>query len=285
MDGIRTATVAPANTDQQQAWDGEEGAYWATHAEQFDKGVAAYHRRLMDAAAIGSSDRVLDIGCGTGQTTRDAARRADHGHALGIDLSGPMLAVARDLAARDGLPNVTFERGDAQVHPFEQAGYDVAVSRTGAMFFGDPVAAFANIARALSPGGRLALAAWQPVSENEWFVSLTTALAAGRELPAPPPEAPSPFALSDPARVRALLTAAGFTEPSFESVHAPMHFGDTADVAHDFVAGLLGWMVRDLDDGVRRTALADLHEAMRTHATPEGVLFGSAMWIVTATVA
>jgi ubiquinone/menaquinone biosynthesis C-methylase UbiE len=145
MDGISTAPVAPANTEQLQAWDGEEGAYWAAHADQFDRGVAAYHRRLMDAAAIEGTDRVLDIGCGRGQTTHDAARQAVRGHAVGIDLSGQMLGVARDRAAREDLHNVTFEQGDAQVHPFETSGYDVAISRAGALFFGDAPAELASL--------------------------------------------------------------------------------------------------------------------------------------------
>lgn len=283
MERAGTTNVAPANFEQHRAWDGDEGRYWAEHADQFDRSVAPYHRRLMEVAAIAPGDRVLDIGCGTGQTTRDAARRAPTGRATGIDLSGPLLAVARDRAVTESVANVEFVQGDAQVHPFETAGYDVALSRTGTMFFADPSAAFANLARALRRGGRLALAFWQQPSENEWFTSITTALAAGRALPQPPPDAPSPFSLADPSRVRRLLTGAGFTPPEFEDLHAPMHFGETAEAAYALVAGLMAWMVADLDEPARRRALEDLHRTMRDHATPDGVLLGSAMWVVTAT--
>jgi len=150
--------VDPANAEQARAWDGDEGAYWAGNAGQFDRAVAAYHERFLAAAVIGCADRVLDIGCGTGQTTRDAARAAADGVALGVDLSGQMIALARRLAAGQGIANARFEQADAQIHPFPAASFDVAISRTGTMFFADPAAAFANIARALRPGGLAGLA-------------------------------------------------------------------------------------------------------------------------------
>src|SRR5947208_1810210 len=144
MSRVLVGRVDPANADQAKAWDGGEGAYWADHAERFDRTVAAYHGSFMEAAAITASDRVLDIGCGTGQTTRDAARAATAGSALGIDLSSRMIERARQLAAAEQLHNISHEQTDAQVHPFTPSGFDVAISRTGAMFFGDPIAAFDN---------------------------------------------------------------------------------------------------------------------------------------------
>ena len=113
--------VDSSNEDQLRAWDGDEGAYWADHADYFDRSVAAYHRRLLDQAAIQTHDRVLDVGCGTGQTTRDAARVALAGSALGVDLSSRMLDHARRRAAEEGLANATFAQADAQVHAFEPA--------------------------------------------------------------------------------------------------------------------------------------------------------------------
>ena len=143
--------VDPSNAEQARAWDGEEGAYWAAHAGHFDRSIAAYHLPFLDAAAIGTGEHVLDVGCGTGQTTCDAARRAPGGGALGVDLSAEMIAFARRLATAEGLGNARFEQADAQIHPFDAGSFDVAISRTGAMFFGGPDAAFANIARALRP--------------------------------------------------------------------------------------------------------------------------------------
>jgi SAM-dependent methyltransferase len=274
--------VDVTNTEQLKAWDGGEGDYWAANANQYDASVDGYHHALLDLAAIGPDDAVLDIGCGTGQTTRDAARLAASGSALGIDLSSRMLDVARTRAEEEGLTNVSFEQGDAQIHPFEPASFDVALSRTGTMFFGDAAAAHANIARALRPGGRLALAVWQPMSENEWFTSFVGALSAGRDLPSPPPDAPSPFAMSDPDRVGPLLESSGFEDVEFGDVRAPMPFGATATKAHDFILGQLGWLVADLDGASRQAALAELMRTMQEHETEDGVQFGSAMWLISA---
>jgi SAM-dependent methyltransferase len=282
MNDTTGVPVDATNAEQLEAWDGGEGEYWAANADLYDASVDRYHRALLDLAAITSDDAVLDIGCGTGQTTRDAARAAVAGSALGIDLSSRMLDVARARAESEGIANVGFVQGDAQVHPFDPESFDVALSRTGTMFFGDPAAAYANIARALQPGGRMALAVWQPLSENEWFTSFAGALSAGRDLPAPPPDSPNPFSMSDPARVRGLLTGAGFEDVAFSDVRAPMGFGATASEAHDFVLGQLGWLVADLDEATRRSALDALMRTMQEHETDDGVLFRSAMWMITA---
>ncbi|HWC69068.1 MAG TPA: methyltransferase domain-containing protein [Acidimicrobiales bacterium] len=282
MNTTHSALAAPSNVEQLRAWDGDEGAYWATHAEYFDRAVAEHHRQLLAAAAIAEADRVLDIGCGTGQVTRDAARAATGGSALGVDLSSQMLAYARQRAAAEGLANASFLQADAQVHDFAAASFDVAVSRTGAMFFGDPVAAFGNISRALAPGSRLVLLAWQSVATNEWIREISGALAAGRDQAPPPPDAPGPFSLSDPDRVRSLLTAAGFSAVGLAAVEAPMWFGHDADDAQRFVLGLAGWMLEGLDDAGRARALDALRATVAAHATPEGVLFGSVAWLITA---
>lgn len=283
MGDPETFHVDPSNVEQARAWDGDEGGFWAAHHGRFDAAVAEYHQPLLDAARIGPGLAVLDIGCGAGQTTRDAARLARGGRALGVDLSHTMVEVARRLADEEGLTNVAFEQADAQVHPFAPGSFDVAISRTGTMFFGDLVAAFTNIARALRPGGRLAMVTWQPISENEWFREITGAFAAGRDLPAPPADAPWPFALSDPDRVRDVLRAAGFEDPQLEDLHATMHFGPNADDAHRFVVGLQGWMLEGLDDAGRRRALDDLLDSMVRHDSADGVGYASAMWLTTAT--
>ncbi len=283
MGDLTTFPVAPSNLEQNRAWDGGEGDYWASHARQFDEGVAAYHEPLMRSSAIRPEDRVLDIGCGTGQTTRDAARLATEGSALGVDLSGRMLEVASSRAVEEQLTNVSFEQADAQVHPFAPSTFDVAISRTGTMFFGDPTAGFTNVARALRPSGRLVMVAWQPIADNEWFREIVAALAAGRDLPAPPPDAPSPFALSAPERVRTVLTAAGYDDPVFEDLRGPMYFGPTAEDAYRFVLGLQGWMLDGLDEAGRTRARDALLATMTAHQSDGGVQFGSAMWLITAT--
>jgi len=279
MNAVR---VDPSNTEQARAWDGDEGAHWAANADRYDRSVADYQVRFLEASSIDPSDRVLDIGCGTGQTTLDAARIARSGSALGVDLSGEMIEIAKGRAAGEGLGNATFEQADAQIHPFEAGGFDVAISRTGAMFFGDPVAAFTNIGRALRPAGRLALLTWQPVPDNEWIREIATAMAAGRELPTPPPEAPGPFSFSDPGRVRSILTDAGFREVSLEPMTGRMYFGPAAEEAYHFLVGVAGWMLKGLDADGRSRALGALRASIDAHESADGVTYNSATWLISA---
>jgi SAM-dependent methyltransferase len=269
--------VDPSNAAQLQAWDGTEGGYWAANATRFERSLAGYDGAFFAAAAIRPGHDVLDVGCGTGSTTREAARRAHPGTATGIDLSSAMIAVARSRAA-----GARFVQGDAQVHPFPDGAFDVVISRTGAMFFGDAQAAFANLARATRPGGRLALLVWQAFERNPWMVTIMTALAAGRDLPAPPEGAPGPFALADPNRVRRLLAGAGYSDVELADLRAPLNFGPDPDTAHTLIAGLLHWMVADLDPPTRAQALDALHAAMAAHRTERGVELDSAAWLVTA---
>lgn len=198
-----------ANVEMAKAWDGEEGDDWTEFADRYDACGARTWRRFLDAELILPTDRVLDVGCGTGQSTRDAAGAAASGSVLGVDLSARMLELARERSRAEGLTNTEFVQADAQVHPFEEAAFDIAISRFGAMFFADRAAAFGNIARAVRPGGRLALLGWRELAENEWLIEFRDALAAGRTLPVPPNGGPGPFGLADPDRLRPVLVAAG----------------------------------------------------------------------------
>lgn len=281
---VAQVRVDPSNAEQLTAWDGDEGAFWAANADRFDQSIATHHGPFMAAAGIDADERVLDVGCGTGQTTREAGRAASAGSALGIDLSSAMLDHAARRAAAEGLGNVAFVHGDAQVHPVPPRAFTVALARTSAMFFGDHAAAFCNIRRALEPSGRLVQLNWQPLAENEWLTEIAGALAAGREPMLPPPGA-GPFALSEPERVRSLLRGAGFTDVRFESSQGPMWFGDDADDATGFILGVAGWMIRDLDPTRAAAARGALRETVERHLGPRGVTFASATWIVTARAA
>jgi SAM-dependent methyltransferase len=280
---VTTVTIDPANAGQLRAWDGDEGAYWASHPGHFERALIAYREAFFAAAAIEPGDRTLDVGCGTGQTTRHAARLAPSGSALGVDLSSAMLEVARQRARDEGLTNVRFEHADAQIHPFEPESFDVALSHTSAMFFGDRVAGMNNIRRALRPGGRVALLTWQPLPANEWIGEFSTAMAAGRDLPAPPADAPGPFSLADPDVISTVLDAASFTDVTLDPRREPMWFGDDAGDAYELVRGLLAWMLEGLDDTSRARALEALRATIDAHETPEGVVYESAAWIVSAT--
>ena len=274
-----------ANPDQAAAWNGEEGERWTRDADRYDRAGRAHWRHLLSTGFVGATDHVLDVGCGTGKSTRDVGRVAAQGTATGVDLSGVMLDLARERALAEGLTNVTFVQGDAQVHPFDPATYDVAVSVFGAMFFSDPVTAFANIATAMKPGARLALLAWRDLDRNEWLLALRHALALGRELPTPPPDVPTPFALADPDRARARLAGGGFADIDFSPVGEPMDFGaDAADAfAFGQTRGLVHGLTHDLDDEQRAQAFANLERLYEAHETPDGVLFASSAWLITAT--
>jgi SAM-dependent methyltransferase len=272
------------NVDQASAWDGDDGDYWTKHEEPHDAAVRAHHARLFDVARILADDYVLDIGCGCGETTRQAARAAVSGRALGVDLSARMLERARERARAEGFTNVSFEQADAQVYPFESEAFDLAISRFGGMFFADPVAAFTNIGRALRRGGRLVLLAWQELPKNEWLSAFCEAVALGRTLPVAPVGTPGPFGLADPAGVRRILSEAGFEGVVLEEVQAPFYLGANSDDAFGFASGLgfTRGMLRGLNDTDRARALEQLRATMVAHDTGDGVVFGSSAWIITA---
>jgi SAM-dependent methyltransferase len=275
-------SIDPSNLSQLKNWDGSGGGFWVSNADRFDQGVAGYRPSFLAAAVIEEDSHVLDIGCGTGQETRDAARAAAAGTALGVDLSSGMVELARQRARLEGLANVSFEQADAQVHPFPEQHFDVAISRHGAMFFGDPVAAFTNIGRALRPGGRLVLLTWQPFEHQEWLNSFFTALAGDGPVPVPPSDAPSPFALSTPERIRALLDSAGFVDVHTEGLREPMYFGSDVEDALRFVAGQHAGMLDKLGPDAKARALDALRTSLGGHLGERGVFYESAAWLVRA---
>jgi SAM-dependent methyltransferase len=203
---------------QDQYWNGPEASHWLLHEHRYERMGAPFTRLVLDAAAVARTDRVLDVGCGTGSTTCTAARAAADGQALGVDIARPLLQRAKQRARHDGLTNVRFEHGDAQTHRLAPSGFDVAISRFGVMFFSDPTAAFANIAHGLRPGGRIAFVCWQPVANNKWITVLS---AAAQHIPLPPPDepgSPGPFSLGDGSTWRPSWTLPGSsTSPSNRS--------------------------------------------------------------------
>ncbi|WP_432285538.1 class I SAM-dependent methyltransferase [Aminobacter sp. BA135] len=248
-------------------------------ADFYDAELARHHRRLLPAARIGMFDRVLDIGCGAGQTTREAAR-ATRAKAVGIDISAGMLEIARQRSAEAGLRNVAFELGDAQKHDFPAAGFDLSISRFGVMFFADPVAAFANIARAMRPGARLAWMVWQSQERNPWSGAIRQALAPGAAVVT---DAGKAFSLGDPAIATELLNTAGFGSIDFAEVREPVFYGSDVDTALDALAGL--YMVKDTlarSDEPPEMPLQRLRNLLEAHMTADGVLFDSRAWIISA---
>jgi SAM-dependent methyltransferase len=244
----------------------------------YDEELRAHNARLRAATGIRAGERVLDVGCGAGQSTREAARAAAPGRVLGIDVSAPMLDRARQLTAAEGLDNVTYEQADAQVHAFAPGQFDLAISRFGTMFFADPVAAFENIARALRPGGRLVMVVWQRREDNEWAVAIDDAV------PTSEPDE-SPFSLGDPAAARRLLAGAGFDDIGFEDVGEPMFFGADVAEALEWVGGFrdVSATLARLDAAARDRALQRLRDTLGAHHSADrGVVFDSRAWLVSA---
>ncbi|WP_283134676.1 class I SAM-dependent methyltransferase [Rhizohabitans arisaemae] len=272
------------NVEQAEAWNGYEGTHWADHYERYNAVNSGFNEPLLEAAAIRAGDRVLDIGCGTGQTTRLAALRAAGGPVTGLDLSAPMLDRARALTAGEGLGNVSFEQGDAQVHPFPDAGFDVAMSRFGIMFFAGPVTAFGNIGRALRPGGRLAFLSMRSLAEHDLGAVLA---AMAPYLPAPDP-APAdrrgPESLADPDVVRTVLGKAGFTRITTTPVDAPQVMGRDAADAAEFVGGWgpIRFLLTGADQDTRSRAMESLAAALGRHQDGDAVRLRGAAWLVTA---
>jgi SAM-dependent methyltransferase len=201
--------VALGNEEQASAWAGAEGQRWSVHAQRYDTASRRYDPHLITAARLAADSTVLDVGCGAGVSSRDAAVVAVEGHVLGVDLSPQLVEQARRRAAAAGLRNVDFECADAQAHRFPRGAFDVAISRFGAMFFADPTVAFRNIARGQRPGGRFALLAWRSLAHNEWISVIRSALAAGRTLPEPPPLHPGRSGSPTP-----LTSSGGWTPPA-----------------------------------------------------------------------
>jgi SAM-dependent methyltransferase len=272
------------NVEQAASWDGPSGDAWVAREDFQNEALAAHTDALFAAADVRSGDHVLDVGCGTGDTTRAAARRATDGDALGVDLSRAMLARGTERAAAEGLHNVTFEQADVQVHPFADAAYDLVISRFGVMFFADPVAAFANLARATARGGRLAVVAWQPFAGNEWVEVPRAALALGRDLPPIPEDVPGPFGLADPERIRRILGEAGWSSVEVDDVHATYDYGKEAATAaqHASEIGVFRVLFEGLDDAQTARAMDTLTAAMVDNTTPDGVHLDSKIWVVSA---
>jgi SAM-dependent methyltransferase len=218
------------NNNQAEYWNGPEAGHWPVQEHRYERMLAPFTGLVLGAAAVARTDRVLDIGCGTGSTTCMAARIADDGQVLGVDISRLLLLRAEKRARQDGLTNIGFEHGDAQTYRLAPGGFDVAISRFGVMFFSDPTAAFANIARGLGPGGRLVFVCWQSPVDNEWVT--VPAGAAAQHIPLPSlnePGSPGPFSL-DRHHLAAVLDAAGLVDVAIEPVVEPLWLGrDVAD--------------------------------------------------------
>lgn len=279
-----TGEVTAPNADQIRDWDGEQGLHWVTEADRYDTMNAPFGEALLKAVALRPGERVLDVGCGNGATSIAAAGRVRPGGTVkGLDLSGPMLDLARRRATAAGADEAEFVQADAQTHGFPESGFDACISRFGLMFFEGPETAFANLARAVRPGGRIVFTVWQGLERSEWIFVPGAAAAAHVGLPEGL-DGPGPFALADPARIRGILDGAGFVDVAIEDLTRPVYIGADVDEAMGFISSMP--LVRDLlaraPEEKAAAAVEAAREALVPYAGPQGVVLSAGAWLVSA---
>ena len=272
------------NTDMAEYWNGRPSDVWVAEAERFDSMLAPFGRLLLAAVALEPGEGVLDVGCGNGAVSLEAARAVGSGgHVTGLDLSAPMLSLARRRSEELGV-DVDFVQGDAQTASFDRP-FDVVVSRFGMMFFDDPEAAFSNLATAVRPGGRMCFVCWQEMFANEWIAVPATAMVAHVGIPElPEPGAPGPFSLADADRTKSLLDSAGWSEVTVEEHKERMRMGrDPEDVVTFMLSDEMGHrLVEGKDPEAVKAGTDSSVEALRPYVAPDGVVLGGACWLVTA---
>jgi SAM-dependent methyltransferase len=266
--------MSQPNAYQVADWNGSSGERWVANQVRLDAMLAGFGEAAIAAAAPVAGERVLDIGCGAGATSRALAQRVGtQGRVLGLDISESLIARARDVAIAG--PHLAFEVADASSAALPEAAYDLLFSRFGVMFFEDPTAAFAHMRRALKPGGRIAFVCWRGAGENDWGRLPLAAIAAIVPLPAPPaPEAPGPFAFGDRDRVMRILSGAGFADIRAEAIE------DALEMA--FEVGPLSRALADQPDDIRARAATAVRAAYATKPGHKAVMIDGAAWIVTA---
>lgn len=275
------------NRDQIAEWNGTQGERWATMRREIDGIVLPFGDAALKAAAPQPGERVVDIGCGCGDTSIELARLVGpSGAVLGVDVSRPMLEVARSLGARERGLNLGFREADAASAELP-ADTDLHYSRFGVMFFADPTAAFAHLRRSLRPGGRCVFACWRTPRDNPW--SMTPLMAARQALKITPPpmdpNAPGPFAFASEERVRAVLSGAGFTKIELHRFDAAVRLGDTPRSAAEGAMriGPTSRLAREIDTEHHPLIRDAVERALSSLAAPDGqVRLNGSAWVVSA---
>ncbi|WJR81474.1 class I SAM-dependent methyltransferase [Bradyrhizobium sp. NP1] len=283
---MESPTAAQDNADQIAFWNGPAGQRWTDRQEVQDVLLAGISDILVARAAARPGERILDVGCGCGATTIALAERAaPGGFALGIDVSAPMLARARQRAPR-GLP-LDFVQADAALYPFDPESFDLLASRFGVMFFAEPSRSFAHMRRALRPSGRLAFVCWREPRENPWMMTpLQAVYQHVPRLPQPGPEDPGPFAFASEQRVRGILTEAGFKaiamEPQTLSLDLAIGRGLDAAVQGALEIGPAARALEGHPANVQAAANESIRAALAPFAQGGSVRLPGSIWIVTA---
>jgi len=276
------------NSGMRDFWNDAGGRMWVNHQDIIEASMAPLGQKAMNALTMSEGERVLDIGCGCGDTTFEIAQRVgSNGGVFGIDISEMIVAAAQKNIAITKQRNVSFECVDAQTYQFQMNTFDVVFSRFGVMFFDDPIAAFENIRKSLVPGGRMAFVCWQPVKDIEWISVPLEIVGSYATLPPPsPPGTPGGFSFGDASRVSNILSSAGFVDIAVEPFDTKINIGVDLDEALTFLThiGPAGTVLNnhDLDSKTRANFTENLRTTLEAYQTSRGVELGAATWIVTA---
>jgi SAM-dependent methyltransferase len=280
------ATPEQFNADQLAFWNGPGGRTWVTRQEHTDITLAPVSEALLALAAPRAGERVLDIGCGCGATTLEIARAVGPaGRVAALDISAPMLAEGRARAEAAGIANVDWLQADAATAALDE--FDLLVSSFGLMFFGDPVAAFAHLRRAASPGARMAFVCWRPLTENPWMeVPMRAAAPHVPPRPKADPQAPGMFAFADPQRVSRVLTAAGWAPPLLDKLDLDLDIAagrglEDAVLQSTQIGAINSWL-RGQPAEVVTAAIESIREALAAHLNGASVRLPGAMWLVSS---
>ena len=274
------------NAEQITYWNDAAAPKWITYQRILDEQIRPLGLAVMDRAAIRSGERVLDVGCGCGDTSLELSRRVGaDGSVVGIDIATPMLERAKQNAAEAGVTNVRFENADAQTQALPAGAFDLVFSRFGVMFFATPAAAFRNLRSALRDGGRVGFVCWQPIEKNPWMG--LPMMAASKVIafpPRPPADAPGPFAFAEPGRVRAILADAGFGDVAIEGLDTVLTIGDgDLDRSVDFIVqmGPTGMLLREKPEA-KEAVVGAVKKALAGHHTERGLGLDGSVWLVSA---
>lgn len=276
----------PERPTQREYWNGKVGEEWARHADLMDAMLQPLTQPAFDLLDLRPGERVLDIGCGAGSTTLAAAKYVRDGAALGVDISQPLLALARQRASEQA-STARFAEADVAAAAIPGAPFDAAFSRFGVMFFDDTAAAFAKIRKALRPGGRIVFICWRTFAENGWSYAPLAALQPILKGPIAPadPNAPGPFRLQDPEAIKSMLAASGWRGVSITPWDGDVLVagGGDANAAAAFLLKI-GPCARAITDQQLDPAQAQqlLAEFLRQRETKQGVALPAATWIVRA---
>jgi len=284
------SSVAPDNAEATEAWSGPLFDLFVKYRDLATAGLGAHGDAAIKANPPSPGDRVLDIGCGFGDTTRRLAELVGaEGSALGVDVSEPFISAAREEGEREGLANVEFLVADVQTLELPRE-FNYAFSRMGIMFFANPVAALRNVRKALLPGGRFCAVVWRRKLDNEWVHRAEEVVDEYLDHPEESDEptcGPGPFSMANADTVSEQMKIAGFEEIALQRSDLPLKIGNDLEHAVEFnmALGPAGEVLRlwgDRVDEIRPEIAAKLREALADLDGPNGVVAPASTWIITA---